>query len=50
VVDASANTSKMNAKGENSFVFAILGTALYFWDLLNSFGWIADDKQAVAAC
>jgi hypothetical protein len=28
-IDASANTSKLNAKGENSFFFAILGTALY---------------------
>jgi hypothetical protein len=28
-IDVSANTSKLNAKGENSFFFAILGTALY---------------------
>jgi hypothetical protein len=29
-IDASANTSKLNAKGENTFFFGILGTALYF--------------------
>jgi hypothetical protein len=28
-IDASANASKLNAKGENSFFFAILGAALY---------------------
>jgi hypothetical protein len=28
-IDESANTSKLNAKGENSFFFAILGAALY---------------------
>jgi hypothetical protein len=46
-LDESANTSKLNAKGENSFFFGNLGAALYsILVLAHSIDWIVDDKQS----